>query len=42
VGFLPGPLEALFRGLMGLEAWLVRRGLSFPLGASAVALARKD
>jgi hypothetical protein len=41
VGFLPAPLETLFRGVMGLEAWLVRRGLSFPLGASAVALARK-
>ncbi len=35
------PLERLFRGLMGVEAWCVRRGLSFPLGASVVALARK-
>ncbi len=41
VGFLPAPLEALFRGVMSVEAWLVRRGLSLPLGASAVALAVK-
>ena len=41
VGFLPAPLERLFRGVMGLEAWLVRRGLSLPLGASVVALAVK-
>jgi SAM-dependent methyltransferase len=41
VGFLPAPLETLFRGVMGLEAWLVRRGLGLPLGASVVALARK-
>ena len=41
VGFLPPPLERLFRGVMGVEAWCVRRGLSFPLGASVVALARK-
>lgn len=41
VGFLPAPLERLFRRVMGAEAALVRRGLSFPLGASAVALARK-
>jgi hypothetical protein len=41
VGFLPGPLEGLFRRVMGLEAWWLARGLAFPLGASAVALARK-
>jgi SAM-dependent methyltransferase len=41
VGFLPAPLERVFRGVMGIEAWCVRRGLSFPLGASVVALARK-
>jgi SAM-dependent methyltransferase len=41
VGFLPAPLESLFRRVMGVEAWCVRRGLRFPLGASVVALARK-
>jgi len=41
VGFLPAPLERLFLGAMALEAWCLRRGLSFPLGASVVALARK-
>ena len=41
MGFLPALLERLFRGLMGVEAWCVRRGLSFPLGASVVALARQ-
>jgi SAM-dependent methyltransferase len=41
VGFLPAPLERLFRLVFGIEAALVRRGFSFPLGASVVALARK-
>jgi SAM-dependent methyltransferase len=41
VGFLPGPLERLFRGVLAVEAALVRRGFSFPLGASVVALALK-
>ncbi len=41
VGFLPAPLEWLFRGIFGIEAALVRHGLSFPLGASVVALARR-
>jgi SAM-dependent methyltransferase len=41
VGFLPAPLEWAFGGALRAEAALVRRGLSFPLGASAVALARK-
>jgi SAM-dependent methyltransferase len=40
VGFLPPPLEWAFRGLLGLEARLVRR-VSLPLGASVFALARK-
>lgn len=40
VGFLPAPLEATFRGLLGLEARFVRVA-SLPLGASVVALARK-
>ena len=42
VGFLPAPLEWLFGLLFRLEAALVRRGLNFPIGASVVALARKD
>jgi hypothetical protein len=41
VGFLPAPLEWAFGSALRAEAALVRRGLSFPLGASAVALARK-
>ena len=34
VGFLPAPLEWLFRRVLGVEAAFVRRGFSFPLGAS--------
>jgi SAM-dependent methyltransferase len=41
VGFLPAPLEWAFRSALLAEAALVRRGVSFPLGASVVALARK-
>ncbi len=41
VGFLPAPLEWLFSRALRVEAALVRRGLSFPIGASVVALARK-
>ena len=41
VGFLPPPLERLFLGVMGLEAFCVRHGLRFPVGASAVVLATK-
>jgi SAM-dependent methyltransferase len=41
VGFLPAPLEWLFRQAFAVEAALVRLGLSFPLGASVVLLARK-
>lgn len=41
VGFLPPPLEGLFRRVMDLEAFCVRHGLRFPLGASAVVLATK-
>jgi SAM-dependent methyltransferase len=41
VGFLPAPLERLFRAAFGVEAALVRRGLALPLGASVLALARK-
>jgi SAM-dependent methyltransferase len=40
VGFLPAPLEWAFRGLLGLEARLVRR-ISLPVGGSVFALARK-
>jgi SAM-dependent methyltransferase len=41
VGFLPDPLEWAFRRALLAEAAIVRRGFSFPLGASVVALARK-
>jgi SAM-dependent methyltransferase len=41
VGFLPAPLEWAFRHALLVEAALVRRRLSFPVGASVVALARK-
>ena len=41
VGFLPAPLEWAFRSTLLAEAALVRRGVSFPLGATVVALARK-
>jgi hypothetical protein len=41
VGFLPAPLEWAFRRALGIEAALLRRGLSFPFGASVVALARR-
>jgi SAM-dependent methyltransferase len=41
VGFLPPVLETVFRRTMALEAWWVRRGLGFPIGASVVALATK-
>jgi SAM-dependent methyltransferase len=41
VGFLPAPLEWLFRSLLELEARLVARGVSLPVGASVFALARK-
>jgi SAM-dependent methyltransferase len=40
VSFLPAPLERLFRGLLEVEARLVRR-VSFPVGASVFALARR-
>jgi SAM-dependent methyltransferase len=41
VGFLPAPLEWAFRRALLLEATLLARGASFPVGASVVALARK-
>jgi SAM-dependent methyltransferase len=41
VGFLPAPLEWLFARALRAEAAAVRRGFSFPVGASVVALARK-
>jgi SAM-dependent methyltransferase len=37
---LPAPMERLFRGLLGLEARLVRH-LALPVGGSVVALGRK-
>lgn len=41
VGFLPPLLETSFRRALAVEAALVRRGVSFPIGASVVVLARK-
>jgi hypothetical protein len=41
VGFLPAPLEWAFKQALLAEAALVRAGISFPIGASVVALARK-
>ena len=41
VGFLPAPLEWAFKRALLVEAALVRAGISFPIGASVVALARK-
>ncbi len=41
VGFLPTPLEWAFRKALLAEAAWIGRGLSFPIGASVVALARK-
>jgi len=41
VGFLPPLVEKLFLRLMSVEAFCVRRGLRFPVGASAVVLGVK-
>jgi SAM-dependent methyltransferase len=41
VGFLPAPLEWAFRQALLAEAALVRAGVSFPVGASVVAVATK-
>ncbi len=41
VGFLPAPLEWVFRNLLAIEARLVGWGLSLPIGASLFALAQK-
>jgi SAM-dependent methyltransferase len=41
VAFLPAPLEWAFTRALRMEAAAVRAGLSFPLGASVWALARK-
>jgi SAM-dependent methyltransferase len=41
VGFLPAPLEWVFKRALVLEAALIGRGVSFPIGASVLALARK-
>jgi SAM-dependent methyltransferase len=40
VGFMPGPVEAAFRGLLLAEARMVRR-VRLPVGASVIALGRK-
>jgi SAM-dependent methyltransferase len=41
VGFLPPPFEWTFKRVFLAEAALVRRGVSLPIGASVVALARR-
>jgi SAM-dependent methyltransferase len=41
VGFLPPPLEWAFRHALLAEAALVHRGVTLPIGASVVALARR-
>jgi SAM-dependent methyltransferase len=41
VGFLPAPLEWAFKRALLAEAAAIRAGLSFPIGASVVALARR-
>jgi SAM-dependent methyltransferase len=41
VGFLPSPLEWTFRRALLAEAAFVRRGITLPIGASALALARR-
>ena len=41
VGFLPAPLEWAFARALRAEAALVRAGVSLPIGASVVALARR-
>ena len=41
VGFLPTPLERVFKRVLLAEAALVRAGLRLPIGASVVALARR-
>jgi SAM-dependent methyltransferase len=42
VAFLPAPLEWLFKRLLFVESALVRRGGSLPVGASVIALARRE
>jgi len=41
VGFLPAPLEWIFRRALLAEAALVRAGLSLPIGASVMAVGRR-
>jgi len=41
VAFLPAPLEWLFKRLLFIESALVRWGISLPVGASVIALARR-
>jgi SAM-dependent methyltransferase len=41
VGFLPAPFEWAFKRTLLAEAALVRAGVSFPVGASVVALGRR-
>ena len=39
VALLPAPIEALFRAVVALEAWLGAHGLRFPFGGSILATA---
>jgi SAM-dependent methyltransferase len=41
VGFLPAPLERLFRTLLGAEAAWLRRGHDLPVGASVLVLGQR-
>jgi SAM-dependent methyltransferase len=38
---LPGPVEAIFRGALRLEAGLIRRGVSLPFGQTVIVVSRK-
>jgi SAM-dependent methyltransferase len=42
VRLLPAPVEAVFRGAVGLEARLIARGLALPFGGSVLAVGVKD
>lgn len=37
----PGPVDAVFRRVVALEAWLIGKGITLPFGGSVLAVARK-
>jgi SAM-dependent methyltransferase len=39
---IPGPVDALFRGLVSVERWIIGRGVPLPFGGSVLAVARKE